>query len=139
MPSSSESRASVSRSSFKAYALCLASISLIIPFSLSFLECRVRAVFIEMKGLPMFCAIVKQEMKTCLRESGSNSTVFSTSFFNLGVKQVLKLSPSYPGSAAFHLCALIVSLCKASQDTARILHKNVKKRSFFKVGVHTVL
>lgn len=102
-----------------------------------------RAVFIEIKGMPVFFGIVKQEMKTCLRGSGSNSTTVHQPslfpFFNLSVKQVLKLNPSYPGSTAFHLSVLIMLLCEASLDTARILHnKNVKKR-IFKVVVHTVL
>ncbi len=100
--------ASACLSSFTA---CLASFYLIMPFSLSFPKCRARAVFIEMSGLPMFHAIVKQEMKTCLRESGSNSTTFPTSFFHLSVKQALKLRASCTGSTAFRLCALIVSLC----------------------------
>lgn len=111
--------ASACLSSFTA---CLASIYLIMPFSLSFPKCRGRAVFIEMRGLPMFRAIVKQEMKSCLRALGAIQQPSLLPFFNLSVKQALKLRPSYTSSTAFRLCALIVSLCAASQDTARILH-----------------
>lgn len=123
------------------FAVCLASIYLIMPFSLSFLKCRVRAVFIEMKGLPMFRAIIKQEMKTCLRESGSNSTTFPTSFFwsqckpSAQVEALLSRQHCLPS-----LCSYCVPLCGLSRHCQDItLLDCLIKWVFLKVGVHIVL